>query len=378
MKSPPLLQRKCPCGKSASSGEKCPECERKLQRKPETSAQMSEVPPFVHEVLASPGQPLDAETRAFMEPRFGHDFSKVAVQRQVAPAASTNDSVIAPLSDTEWQGIYLWLAKGEVQGEHLTNDADHNADLMASAIFRQRTLPLSGLASVVDPLFCPIPDKATADPRVGIIRLHVISRGPIIHWPAVSEENRVVYVMNLLVDTYHYPVNAAAGIVGNLIEESQVLPSKIEDSKLNGPPMTAPKFGAGDVATPLTPEEVMNRNKHQKQGPLKAGVGLAQWTWPSRREGLFQQVWQGRPLGSSVLFNMDAQVGYLVAELQKKNGDFAKLNKSLSDPWVNPNDATDNFFYQNERPEGKSEGKRNKRIASALQALQWYESAHQQ
>jgi hypothetical protein len=34
-------------------------------------------PPIVHDVLRSTGQPLDAATRAFMEPRFGHDFSKV-------------------------------------------------------------------------------------------------------------------------------------------------------------------------------------------------------------------------------------------------------------------------------------------------------------
>src|SRR6185436_3067316 len=32
-------------------------------------------PPIVHDVLRSPGQPLDAATRAFMEPRFGQDFS---------------------------------------------------------------------------------------------------------------------------------------------------------------------------------------------------------------------------------------------------------------------------------------------------------------
>jgi hypothetical protein len=39
----------------------------------------TEVPSVVHEALASSGQPLDAETRAFMEPRFGHDFSRVRV-----------------------------------------------------------------------------------------------------------------------------------------------------------------------------------------------------------------------------------------------------------------------------------------------------------
>ncbi|MBW4671111.1 MAG: DUF4157 domain-containing protein [Cyanomargarita calcarea GSE-NOS-MK-12-04C] len=39
----------------------------------------SEVPPIVQEVLNSPGQPLDLETRTFMESRFGHDFSQVRV-----------------------------------------------------------------------------------------------------------------------------------------------------------------------------------------------------------------------------------------------------------------------------------------------------------
>ncbi|GAB4205457.1 MAG: hypothetical protein OHK0022_31570 [Roseiflexaceae bacterium] len=36
-------------------------------------------PPIVHEVLSTPGQPLDGQTRAAMEPRFGHDFSQVRV-----------------------------------------------------------------------------------------------------------------------------------------------------------------------------------------------------------------------------------------------------------------------------------------------------------
>lgn len=37
------------------------------------------VPPIVHEVLRSPGQPLDPTTRAFMESRFGREFSRVRV-----------------------------------------------------------------------------------------------------------------------------------------------------------------------------------------------------------------------------------------------------------------------------------------------------------
>jgi hypothetical protein len=59
-----------------------------LQRSAIDGSQLSAVPPIVREVLRSPGQPLDAETRAFMEPRFGHDFSRVRVHTDGAAAES--------------------------------------------------------------------------------------------------------------------------------------------------------------------------------------------------------------------------------------------------------------------------------------------------
>ena len=45
-------------------------------------------PSLVSEVLRSAGQPLDNETRAFMEPRFGHDFSRVRVYTDGTAARS--------------------------------------------------------------------------------------------------------------------------------------------------------------------------------------------------------------------------------------------------------------------------------------------------
>ena len=48
-------------------------------------------PPIVHEVLRSPGQPLDPVTRAFMEPRFGHDFSRVRVHSGAVAEQSARD-----------------------------------------------------------------------------------------------------------------------------------------------------------------------------------------------------------------------------------------------------------------------------------------------
>jgi hypothetical protein len=49
----------------------------------------SESPQFVREVLSTPGQPLDSATRAFFEPRVGHDLSSVRVHadRQASEAA---------------------------------------------------------------------------------------------------------------------------------------------------------------------------------------------------------------------------------------------------------------------------------------------------
>jgi hypothetical protein len=52
------------------------------------SPHTSEVPPIVSEVLRSPGQPLDAVTRAFFEPRFGHDFSQVRVHSDARASQS--------------------------------------------------------------------------------------------------------------------------------------------------------------------------------------------------------------------------------------------------------------------------------------------------
>jgi hypothetical protein len=93
-----LLQRKCACGKAAGPDGECEECKKKresgpmLQRKSGRAAAPSQssavAPPIVHDVLRSPGQPLDAASRAFMEPRFGYDFSRVRVHSDSRAAKS--------------------------------------------------------------------------------------------------------------------------------------------------------------------------------------------------------------------------------------------------------------------------------------------------
>ena len=84
-----LLQRKCACGGTPGPSGECAECRKKrLQRRSKGQAGPSSVPPVVHDVLRSPGRPLDAATRAFMEPRFGHDFGGVRVHADARATAS--------------------------------------------------------------------------------------------------------------------------------------------------------------------------------------------------------------------------------------------------------------------------------------------------
>jgi hypothetical protein len=61
------------------------------QPTPTMSGELSPVPPIVQDILASPGQPLDFATRAFFDPRFGHDFSTVRVHADERAARSAQD-----------------------------------------------------------------------------------------------------------------------------------------------------------------------------------------------------------------------------------------------------------------------------------------------
>lgn len=85
------MRRKCACGGSTSGETECEECKRKLQRRSAGIAAPTLAPPIVHEVLRSPGRPLDHESRSYFEPRFGHDFSKVRVHSDDKAAQSAHD-----------------------------------------------------------------------------------------------------------------------------------------------------------------------------------------------------------------------------------------------------------------------------------------------
>jgi len=74
----------------------CAGCEeeedKKLHAKPAGAALTDEAPALVHNVLRSPGQPLDGPTRASLEPRFSADFADVRLHTD-APAAESAQAV---------------------------------------------------------------------------------------------------------------------------------------------------------------------------------------------------------------------------------------------------------------------------------------------
>jgi len=88
----PQVQRACACGGSCANCQKeqSPKQPAPIQRKHTATSDPAtlEAPPLVHEVLRSPGQPLDQSTRAFMEPRFDRDFSGVRVHTDARAAES--------------------------------------------------------------------------------------------------------------------------------------------------------------------------------------------------------------------------------------------------------------------------------------------------
>lgn len=104
------VQRACACGGS------CDDCKKEagvLQRAAVgPGAATAIAPPIVHDVLGSPGQPLDLATRNFMELRFGYDFSGVRVHADGRAAESAR--AVNALAYTV--GNHVVLGVGQSQG----------------------------------------------------------------------------------------------------------------------------------------------------------------------------------------------------------------------------------------------------------------------
>jgi hypothetical protein len=107
----PRVQRRCACGGAAGPDGECAACRAQrlmlqrqemleeeelpvqtLQRRSTQSSEAArDAPASVHQTLRRGGQPLEISTRAYMEPRFGQDFSDVRVHTDAQAAQSAAD-----------------------------------------------------------------------------------------------------------------------------------------------------------------------------------------------------------------------------------------------------------------------------------------------
>ncbi|HEX8272485.1 MAG TPA: DUF4157 domain-containing protein [Longimicrobiaceae bacterium] len=93
MPDPPRRRHACSCGgtcpacRAAAEREQVQERLQTLRAGPGDTEPV-EAPPLVRQVLSEPGEPLDAESRAYFEPRFGHDFGGVRVHADARAAES--------------------------------------------------------------------------------------------------------------------------------------------------------------------------------------------------------------------------------------------------------------------------------------------------
>src|SRR5262245_8797564 len=95
-----LLQRKCACGQHTFGGE-CAACSGEkttLQRKVSLHTSSKGVHRSVHEVLNSPGQPLNSSLCSYMESHFGQELGGVQVS-PVRPHVAFAPVAIGPAGD---------------------------------------------------------------------------------------------------------------------------------------------------------------------------------------------------------------------------------------------------------------------------------------
>jgi hypothetical protein len=126
MRMPELpIQRTCLCGGL------CPKCQtEQVRHAPErvqtkrvqaSDTRQVAVPTIVHEVLRSPGRPLDLAAQLFMEPRFGHDFSAVRVHTDERAAQSATAVHAAAYTS----GQHIVFGKGRYGHALLAHELAH-------------------------------------------------------------------------------------------------------------------------------------------------------------------------------------------------------------------------------------------------------------
>lgn len=146
-----------------------------------------------------------------------------------------------------------------------------------------------------------------------------------------------------------YPDYAIAGIMGNLEKESALIANNLQNSYEKTLNMNDDGYTAAVDGGIYTKDQFIHD---------KAGYGLAQWTFWSRKKALYEFVKEARGLS---IGNMTGQVAFLIHELDK---DFSGLVKKLKSA-TSVREASDLVLTEFEKPADMSEIVKQNRAAAA-------------
>jgi len=263
-----VLQRACACGGPSGETGECEECGKtrlslqRSARRPELGALSSGgVPPIVHDVLRSPGQPLNPGARAFMEPRFGHDFSHVRVHTDARAAESAR--TVNALAYTVGRNVVFGAgqyAPGTGNGRRLlAHELTHVVQQSSHRVGSADDIAISGegaLESEAEQVSAEImrggsTGRSGVNLRVGHPQLNradpaavasVVGRGAVVgsgiqFWPTN------------VVDTQVGPVSGRGGLIGDQANRLSVIIG--ENLTLRG--LARQLMPLWSTATPFTP-----------------------------------------------------------------------------------------------------------------------------
>ncbi len=169
----PTLQRSCaPCTEGGSTRAKCGAEENLLQRRAEHVSDDGGFVPddFLYDL--GPGQPLDPSTRAFFEPRFGHDFSQVRIHTDsmAAQSAQTVNALAYTVGKDVVFGRGQYVAGTDADSKLLAHELTHVVQQRAGRVaLVQRTPARKVSCANSTPLHVPGPAPVDITDPVGVI-----------------------------------------------------------------------------------------------------------------------------------------------------------------------------------------------------------------
>lgn len=133
-----------------------------------------------------------------------------------------------------------------------------------------------------------------------------------------------------------------AGVMGNMYAESGLRPNNLQNSYEG-------KLGMADAEY----TEMVDHSTYQNFENDRAGYGLCQWTYPTRKAALLAYAKkQGKSIG-----DLEMQLGFLMRELSTGYKSLLALLKTAT----TVQEASDAFLLQFERPADQSEARKKQR-----------------